>query len=110
MTTNRATSPTATANPGTKRAGSKARTRQAKTAAEPTQLRLLDGGRTSRKAWQLDARTRERIADLLAGLLAQDTDRLLRALDALEIRGEHVDSKALRRDAAESRRANERSE
>lgn len=67
MTTNRATSPTATANPGTKRAGSKARTRQAKTAAEPTQLRLLDGGRTSRKAWQLDARTRrigsERVAE-----------------------------------------------
>jgi hypothetical protein len=32
--------------------------RPAKSAAEPTQLRLLDGGRTTRKAWQLDARTR----------------------------------------------------
>ena len=50
---------------------------------------------------QLDARTRERIAELLAGLLAQDTDRVLRALDALEIRGEHVDLRAMRRDAAE---------
>ena len=50
---------------------------------------------------QLDARTRERIADLLTGLIGQDTDRVLRALDALEIRGEHVDVRALRRDAAE---------
>jgi hypothetical protein len=25
---------------------------------EPTQLRLLDGGRTAPRAWQLDARTR----------------------------------------------------
>ena len=50
---------------------------------------------------QLDGRTRERIADLLTGLLAQDTDRVLRALDALEIRGEHVDPRALRRDVAE---------
>ena len=36
-------------------------------AAEPTQLRLLDGGRATRKAWQLDARTRrigrERVAE-----------------------------------------------
>ena len=67
MTTNRATSPTATANQGTKRARSKPRTQQAKTEAESTQLRLLDGGRTSRKAWQLDARTRsigrERVAE-----------------------------------------------
>ena len=43
---------------------------------------------------QLDGRTRERIADLLAGLLAQDTDRVIRSLDALEIRGEHVDPRA----------------
>jgi hypothetical protein len=28
------------------------------TPVEPTQLHLLDGGRTTRKAWQLDARTR----------------------------------------------------
>lgn len=36
-------------------------------AAEPTQLRLLDGGRATRHAWQLDARTRrigrERVAE-----------------------------------------------
>jgi ubiquinone biosynthesis protein len=50
---------------------------------------------------QLDGRTRERIADLLSGLLGQDTDRVLRALDALEIRAEHVDLRAMRRDAAE---------
>ena len=34
---------------------------------KPTQLRLLDGGRATRKAWQLDARTRrigrERVAE-----------------------------------------------
>jgi hypothetical protein len=34
---------------------------------EATQLRLLDGGRTTRRAWQLDARTRrigrERVAE-----------------------------------------------
>jgi ubiquinone biosynthesis protein len=50
---------------------------------------------------QLDARTRERIADLLAGLLAQDTDRVLRALDALEIRSEEADPSELRRDVGE---------
>jgi len=49
----------------------------------------------------LDARTRERIADLLSGLLSEETDRVLRALDALDIRGDHVDPRALRRDAAE---------
>jgi hypothetical protein len=36
-------------------------------AGESTQLRLLDGGRATRKAWQLDARTRrigrERVAE-----------------------------------------------
>jgi hypothetical protein len=35
--------------------------------AEPAQLRLLDGGRTTRTRWQLDARTRrigrERVAE-----------------------------------------------
>jgi ubiquinone biosynthesis protein len=71
----------------------------------PGNLRVLDGGIIAPLDYgmfgQLDARTRERIADLLTGLLAQDTDRVLRALDALEIRGEHVDPRALRRDAAE---------
>ena len=41
--------------------------RRVKSEAEPTQLRLLDGGRTTRRAWQLDARTRrigrERVAE-----------------------------------------------
>ncbi|MFO0954515.1 MAG: AarF/ABC1/UbiB kinase family protein [Isosphaeraceae bacterium] len=71
----------------------------------PGNLRVLPGGVIVPLDYgmfgQLDGRTRERIADLLAGLLSQDTDRVLRALDALDIRGDHVDSKALRRDAAE---------
>ena len=71
----------------------------------PGNLRVLEGGVLAPLDYgmfgQLDAVTRERIADLLSGLMAQDTDRVLRALDALEIRGEHVDSRALRRDAAE---------
>jgi len=71
----------------------------------PGNLRVLEGGVVAMLDYgmfgQLDSRTRERIADLLAGLLSQDTDKVLRALDALDIRGEHVDSKALRRDAAE---------
>ena len=71
----------------------------------PGNLRVIEGGVIVPLDYgmfgQLDAVTRERIADLLSGLLAQDTDRVLRALDALEIRGEHVDSRALRRDAAE---------
>jgi ubiquinone biosynthesis protein len=71
----------------------------------PGNLRVMPGGVVAPLDYgmfgQLDARTRERIADLLTGLLSQDTDRVLRALDALEIRGDHVDSRALRRDAAE---------
>ena len=71
----------------------------------PGNLRVLPGGVLAPLDYgmfgQLDARTRERIADLLSGLRAQDTDRVLRALDSLEIRGDHVDSRALRRDAAE---------
>jgi hypothetical protein len=39
-------------------AGSKPAARRAKRPAEPTQLRLLDGGRTTPRTWQLDARTR----------------------------------------------------
>jgi ubiquinone biosynthesis protein len=71
----------------------------------PGNLRVLDGGVIVPLDYgmfgQLDARNRERIADLLSGLLTQDTDRVLRALDSLDIRGEHVDPRALRRDAAE---------
>jgi ubiquinone biosynthesis protein len=50
---------------------------------------------------QLDRLTREHISDLLMGLLMQDTDRVLRALDALDIRGEHADPRALHRDVGE---------
>ncbi len=71
----------------------------------PGNLRVLPGGVIAPLDYgmigQLDARARELIADLLMGLLAQDTDRVLRSLDALDIRGERVDRKALRRDAAE---------
>jgi ubiquinone biosynthesis protein len=71
----------------------------------PGNLRVLPGGVVAPLDYgmfgQLHGPTRERIADLLTGLLAQDTDRVLRALDDLEIRGDHVDPRALRRDAAE---------
>jgi len=71
----------------------------------PGNLRVLEGGVIAPLDYgmfgQLDARTRERIADLLTGLLSQETDRVLRALDALDVRGDHVDNRALRRDAAE---------
>jgi ubiquinone biosynthesis protein len=49
----------------------------------------------------LDVRTRERIAGLLGGLLSQDADRVIRALESLEIRRDHTDSRAFRRDVSE---------
>ncbi len=49
---------------------------------------------------QLDLTTRERIADLLDGLMRQDLDRVLRAVDDLNIRGEEVDEVELRRDVS----------
>ncbi|WP_406696050.1 AarF/ABC1/UbiB kinase family protein [Singulisphaera sp. Ch08] len=71
----------------------------------PGNLRVLPGGVIAPLDYgmfgQLDSRTRERIADLLNGLLSQDTDRVIRALNSLEIRGDHVDVRALRRDVAE---------
>ncbi|MDR3620874.1 MAG: AarF/UbiB family protein [Paludisphaera borealis] len=71
----------------------------------PGNLRVLPGGVIAPLDYgmfgRLDGRTRERIADLLAGLIAQDVDRVLKALDALDIRGEQVDPKALRRDVDE---------
>ncbi|HEX8198887.1 MAG TPA: AarF/UbiB family protein [Isosphaeraceae bacterium] len=71
----------------------------------PGNLRVLPGGVVAPLDYgmfgQLDAATRERIADLLIGLLAQDVDRVLRALDLLEIRGDAVDPRALRRDVGE---------
>ncbi len=50
---------------------------------------------------QLDARVRERIADLLLGLLAIDTERVMRALEDLDIRGTEVDHRMLERDLGE---------
>ena len=49
----------------------------------------------------LDIRTRERIAGLLSGLLSQDADRVIRALESLEIRRDHTDARGFRRDVAE---------
>jgi ubiquinone biosynthesis protein len=49
----------------------------------------------------LDARTRERIADLIWGLVSQDVDRILGALEALGIQGDSQVSSAMRRDLAE---------
>jgi ubiquinone biosynthesis protein len=49
----------------------------------------------------LDLRTRERIAGLLGGLLAQDAERVIRALESLEIRRDHSDSRSFRRDISE---------
>ncbi len=49
----------------------------------------------------LDLRTRERIAGLLTGLLSQDADRVIRALESLEIRRDHTDARGFRRDVAE---------
>jgi ubiquinone biosynthesis protein len=71
----------------------------------PGNLRVLPGGVIAPLDYgmfgTLDAVTRERIADLLLGLLAQDTDRVLRVLERLDIRGEDVDPRALRRDVNE---------
>jgi ubiquinone biosynthesis protein len=47
---------------------------------------------------RLDGMTRERISDLLIGLLSQDTDRVLRALEALDVRGEPLDPRGYHRD------------
>src|SRR5205085_3035863 len=70
----------------------------------PGNLRVLPGGVIAPLDYgmfgQLDARTRERIADLLTGLLSQDTDRVLRSRDAREIRADHVHPRPMRRDAA----------
>ncbi|MFO0893291.1 MAG: AarF/ABC1/UbiB kinase family protein, partial [Isosphaeraceae bacterium] len=54
----------------------------------PGNLRVLPGGVVAPLDYgmfgQLDGKTRERIADLLSGLMSQDPDRVLRALDALD--------------------------
>jgi ubiquinone biosynthesis protein len=49
----------------------------------------------------LDERTRDRIGGLLGGLLAQDADRVIRALESLEIRRDHSDARGFHRDVSE---------
>ncbi len=65
----------------------------------PGNLRVLPGGVVAPLDYgmfgQLDFRTRERIADLLLGLLAEDVDRVVRVLELLEIHGDGVDPKQL---------------
>ncbi len=71
----------------------------------PGNLRVLPGGVIAPLDYgmfgRLDLPARERISDLLMGLLAQDTDRVIRALDALDVRGEPLDARDFRRDLAE---------
>jgi ubiquinone biosynthesis protein len=71
----------------------------------PGNLRVLEGGVIAPLDYgmfgHLDGRTRERIAGLLNGLVAQDSDRVIRALESLDIRGEKLDSRTFRRDVGE---------
>jgi ubiquinone biosynthesis protein len=71
----------------------------------PGNLRVLPGGVIAPLDYgmfgQIDIRTRERIAGLLLGLIAQDTDRVLQGLDDLEIQGDKGDPRDLRRDVGE---------
>jgi ubiquinone biosynthesis protein len=71
----------------------------------PGNLRVLPGGVIAPLDYGmfglLDGLIRERIADLLVGLLAQDTDRVLRALEALDVRGESLDPRGFHRDLGE---------
>jgi len=74
-------------------------------APHPGNLRVLPRGVIAPLDYgmfgQLDGRTRERIADLLSGILLQDADRVIRALDALDIRGGRIDPRGFRRDVGE---------
>ena len=71
----------------------------------PGNLRVLPGGVIAPLDYgmfgRIDAATRDQIVDLLIGLTTEDTDKVLRSLEALEIRSEHVAPRALRRDVAE---------
>lgn len=72
----------------------------------PGNLRVLAGGIIVPLDYgmfgRVDAVTRERIVDLLTGLIGEDTDRVLRALGDLEIRGGlGGDDRQLRRDVGE---------
>lgn len=71
----------------------------------PGNLRVLTGGVIAPLDYgmfgSLDSATRERIADFLLALIQQDADRVIRDLELLDVRGEAVDSRMLRRDVAE---------
>jgi ubiquinone biosynthesis protein len=71
----------------------------------PGNLRVLEGGVVAPLDYgmfgQLDGRTRERIAGLIGGLLAQDADRVIKVLESLDVRGERIDSRGFRRDVGE---------
>lgn len=71
----------------------------------PGNLRVLPGGVIAPLDYgmfgRIDASTREHIVDLLVGLTSEDTDKVLRALESLEIRNEHNAPRALRRDVSE---------
>ncbi|WP_337174330.1 AarF/ABC1/UbiB kinase family protein [Paludisphaera sp.] len=71
----------------------------------PGNLRVLPGGVVALLDFgmfgQLDLRSRERIADLLVALMAQDVDGVLATLDDLDVRGEDADPRELRRDVGE---------
>jgi ubiquinone biosynthesis protein len=71
----------------------------------PGNLRVLEGGVIAPLDYgifgHLDHRTRERIAGLLTGLLSQDSDRVIRALESLDVKREQIDSRAFRRDIGE---------
>jgi ubiquinone biosynthesis protein len=71
----------------------------------PGNLRVLPSGVIAPLDYgvfgHLDLRTRERITGLLSGLLSQDADRVIRALESLEIRRDHSDARGFRRDVAE---------
>jgi ubiquinone biosynthesis protein len=71
----------------------------------PANLRVLPRGIIAPLDYgmfgNLDGRTRERISDLLTGLMAQDSERVIRALERLDIRAEQLDSRAFRRDVSE---------
>ncbi len=71
----------------------------------PGNLRVLEGGVIAPLDYgmfgQLDSKIREQIADLLLGLLGQDSERVIRSLESLDIRGEKLDSRGFRRDVGE---------
>jgi ubiquinone biosynthesis protein len=71
----------------------------------PGNLRVLEDGIIAPLDYgifgHLDHRTGERIAGLLSGLLAQDSDRVIRALESLDVRRDQIDSRSFRRDIGE---------